>query len=120
LAHQVEARLVENGLDWEFATIVASSLTYLRAKVMQKTGKKNMIFGTGFCSFGIVLTALIFQSPTFFNVKYYLIAEVMILVGVIEIFLGIFQFFRGLRASSNENYKNNVRSKKGKNYWTNK
>lgn len=89
--HQIQANLVEQGLDPESAATVVSNLVSFRSEALRKEGKKNMLYGGLWCVGGIAVTALTFSFAA--PGGSYLVAWGAIIFGAI-------QFFRGMGQAS--------------------
>lgn len=82
---QVQARLVEEGLDQDSAAIVVSNLVDVRSKA----GRKNMLQGALWCLGGIVVTAATYSAASAGGT--YMVAWGAIIFGAIQFFRGVGQ-----------------------------
>jgi hypothetical protein len=84
---QIQANLVEQGLDQESAATVVRNLNQLRSEATREAGKKNMLYGALWCIGGIAVTAATYGAAS--GGGSYVVAWGAIAFGAI-------QFFRGL------------------------
>jgi len=83
---QVQARLVEEGLDQDSAGIVVSNLVDLRSEAIREAGRKNMLYGALWCIGGIIVTAATYSAASPGGT--YVVAWGAILFGAIQFFRG--------------------------------
>lgn len=88
---QIQAMLVEKGIDQESAATVVSNLTRMRSEAIREAGKKNMLYGALWCIGGIVVTAVTYSAAS--GGGTYIVTWGAIVFGTI-------QFFRGRAQSS--------------------
>lgn len=91
LPQQIQAMLVEGGLDQQSAATVVSNLARLRSEDIREVGKKNMLYGALWCIGGIVVTVVSYSAAS--GGGTYIVAFGAIIFGAI-------QFFKGLSQSS--------------------
>jgi hypothetical protein len=90
---QIQALLVEKGLDQSSAATVVSQLTEIRSKAIREASNKDMLYGALWCIGGIVVTVATLSAAS--GGGTYVVAWGAILFGGI-------QFFRGLTGSGGE------------------
>jgi hypothetical protein len=90
-AAEVEAMLVEQGLDRESAATVVAKLATIRAEAAHEAGKKNMLYGALVCIGGIVVTAVTYGSAAASGGGTYVVAWGAIVFGAIQFFHGLSQ-----------------------------
>lgn len=88
---QVQARLIEQGLDTETAGIVVSNLVAARSDAIRGAGNKNMLYGALWCVGGLVVTVWTYSAAASSGGGTYVVAWGAILFGAIQFFRGVYQ-----------------------------
>lgn len=86
---QIQAALMEQGVDQESAEIIVSQLSEARDAQLKEAAQKNMMFGALWCIGGIVVTVLTYSAAS--EGGSYVVAWGAIIFGAIQFFRGMFQ-----------------------------
>ncbi|QDU50369.1 hypothetical protein [Gimesia panareensis] len=86
---QIQAALMEKGVDAESAGIIVSQLNELRDQQTKEAAQKHMMFGALWCIGGIVVTALTYSAAS--EGGTYVVAWGAIIFGAVQFFRGVFQ-----------------------------
>jgi hypothetical protein len=86
---QVQAMLIQSGLDRDSAAVVVANLTRMRCEAVRAAGKKNMASGALWCIGGIVITVATYDAAS--PGGRYVIAWGAIVFGAIQFFRGLIQ-----------------------------
>ena len=89
---EVEALLIENGLDQEPAMIVVSNLSRMRSEAIGSAGKKDMLYGALWCVGGTAVTVVTYGLAS--KGVPFIIAFGAIIFGGIQFFRGLVQWMR--------------------------
>jgi hypothetical protein len=89
-AHEIQASLVEKGLDPDDAATVVANLTRLKSEAIRSAGKKNMLYGGLWCVGGTVVTALTYSAAAAGGGRY-VVAWGAIVFGAVQFFRGVGQ-----------------------------
>jgi len=89
---QIQAVLVERGLDAESAAVVVADLTKMRREAKRGAGVKNMIFGALWCIGGTVVTVATYSAAS--NGGSYVVAWGAIIFGAFQFLGGLVQALR--------------------------
>ena len=87
-APQIQAMLLEKGLDQDTAAAIVANCTRLRSEAISEAGQKDMVFGALWCIGGIVVTVATYGAAASGGGTY--------IVAWGAIVFGAIQFFRGL------------------------
>lgn len=87
--HQIEADLMDKGLDQESASVVVTNLKNMKKEAEAGQGSKNMLFGALWCIGGIVVTAATYSAAS--GGGTYVVAWGAIVFGAVQFFIGLGQ-----------------------------
>lgn len=86
---QIQAALMEQGVDRESAEMIVSQLSEARDAQLKEAAQKNMMFGALWCIGGIVVTVLTYSAAS--EGGGYVVAWGAIIFGAVQFFRGMFQ-----------------------------